>query len=401
MDDKVYLIGVGMGNAGTLTLEALETIRRCTLLVGAPRLLEPWREEKNTLPLIRPEEIAAVVAEHNGPAAVLFSGDSGFYSGANRLRPLLAGRKTVTLPGISSLSYFCARLGLPWQDVFVVSAHGRKHNAVGEIQCHARTFVLTGGAERAEELCAQLCSRGLGQVQIWVGERLSYPDERICSGTAEELAGEHFESLAVLLAENPAPVEQSWTVPGLSDRSFQRGKVPMTKAEVRTLILSRLRPERDSVIWDVGAGTGSVSVECALAASAGLVCAVERDPEALALLTANAAALGCPHVRPVPGDAPEVLSGLPAPDRVFVGGSGGALRAILAAALKENPQVRAVVSAVTLETLQEAVAAFAALSFADVDIVQIGVTRTRTVGRYHMMDAQNPVWLISGTGGEA
>ena len=175
----------------------------------------------------------------------------------------------------------------------------------------------------------------------------------------------------------------------------------MTKAEVRTLILSRLRPERDSVIWDVGAGTGSVSVECALAAPAGLVCAVERDPEALALLTANAAALGCSHVRPVPGDAPEVLSGLPAPDRVFVGGSGGALRAILAAALKENPQVRAVVSAVTLETLQEAVAAFAALSFADVDIVQIGVTRTRTVGRYHMMDAQNPVWLISGTGGEA
>lgn len=396
MDDKVYLIGVGMGNVGTLTLEALEAIRRCTLLVGAPRLLEPWWEEKTVLALIRPEEIAAAVAKHDGPAAVLFSGDSGFFSGANRLRPLLAGRTIVTLPGISSLSYFCAKLGLPWQDVFVVSAHGRKHNAAGEIQCHHWTFVLTGGATRAGDLCQDLCRRGLSSVEVWVGERLSYPDERIVAGTAEELAGMDSGDLAVVLVHNPLPMIPLWSAPGLPDDVFQRDKTPMTKSEVRALALSKLRVERDSVVWDVGAGTGSVAVECAHAASAGMVYAVERDAAALELLTANRECLGVSNITVVPGTAPEVLEDLPAPNQVFIGGSGGQLKEILDAVFRKNRFARVVCTAVTLETVGEAAQAFAALDGAE--MVQVAVTRTRTAGRYHLMDAQNPVWIFAGEG---
>ena len=397
---KVYLIGVGMGNPDTLTGEARRAIEESRVLLGAPRLLEPWSGEKPAHPLIRPREIlAALEGESDGPAAVLLSGDTGFYSGAKALWPLLEGYEVHTIPGISSLSYFCARLNTTWQDVHWVSAHGRTHNAVGEIQSHRRTFVLTGGETRAQDLCAQLCSRGLGDVRIWVGERLSYPEERICAGTAQSLAGEEFADLAVLLAEHPHPVERSAAAPGLPDSAFQRGKVSMTKEEVRALVVSKLRPERESVIWDVGAGTGSVSVECALAAPAGVVYAVERRSEGLELIAQNAAALGASNVIPVPGTAPEALAELPPPDRVFVGGSGGALRAILAAALDKRPGLRAVVSAVTLETLQEAVSAFEELHFQDVDLVQVAVTRTRKVGSYHMMEAQNPVWLISGTGG--
>ena len=396
MEDKVYLIGVGMGNVGTLTLEALEAIRSCTLLVGAPRLLEPWREEKTVLPLIRPEEIAAAVAEHDGPAAVLFSGDSGFFSGANRLRPLLVGRNIVTLPGISSLSYFCAKLGLPWQDVFVVSAHGRRHNAAGEIQCHRWTFVLTGGATRAGDLCQDLCRRGFHSVRVWVGERLSYPDERIVTGTAEELAGASFGDLAVVLAYNPFPVVRTWRGPGFPDEFFQRGKTPMTKSEVRALALCKLRLERDSVVWDVGAGTGSVAVECALAAPAGRVYAVERDETALELLAANRERLGASNLTVVPGTAPEVLEDLPAPDRVFLGGSGGHLKEILDVVFRKNPVAWVVCTAVTLETVGEAAQAFAALEGAE--MVQLAVTRTRAAGRYHLMDAQNPVWLFAGEG---
>ena len=396
MDDKVYLIGVGMGNVGTLTLEALEAIRRCTLLVGAPRLLEPWREEKTVLPLVAPAEIAAALAEHHGPAAVLFSGDSGFFSGSHRLRPFLAGRTVVTLPGISSLSYFCAKLGLPWQDVFVVSAHGRRHNAAGEIQCHPWTFVLTGGATRAGDLCQDLCRRGFHSVEVWVGERLSYPDERIVAGTAEELAGASFGDLAVVLAHNPSPVVRPWNGPGLPDEAFQRGKTPMTKGEVRALALCKLRVERDSVVWDVGAGTGSVAAECALAAPAGRVYAVERDEAALELLTANRARLGASNLTVVPGTAPEVLEDLPAPDRVFLGGSGGHLKEILDAVFRKNPAARVVCTAVTLETVGEAASIFAALEGAE--MVQLAVTRTRAAGRYHLMDAQNPVWLFAGEG---
>ncbi|MBU5434724.1 precorrin-6y C5,15-methyltransferase (decarboxylating) subunit CbiE [Pseudoflavonifractor sp. MSJ-37] len=398
---KVYLIGVGMGGLDTLTMEAMRAIEESQILVGAPRLLEPWSDTKRTAALIRPAEIAAAIGrEAEGPVAVLLSGDTGFYSGAKGLRPLLGEHEVRTIPGISSLSYFCAKIGTAWQDVFLVSAHGRAHNAVGEIQSHRRTFLLTGGQTSAADICVQLCERGMKDVELWVGERLSYPEERIVHGTAEALAGEAFSDLAVLLAENPAPVERPMTVPGYPDGEFQRGQVPMTKEEIRSLVLSKLRPARDSVIWDVGAGTGSVSVECALSAPAGVVYAVERDPEALELIGANAAALGAANVVPVHGTAPEALEGLAAPDRVFIGGSGGALEPILQLARSRTPSVRIAVTAVTLETLQEAVTAFGRLGFRDVDIVQASITRTRSAGRYHMMDAQNPVWIISGTGME-
>ena len=394
---KVYLIGVGMGNPDTLTGEARRAIKESRVLLGAPRLLEPWSGEKPAHPLIRPQEIlAALEGESDGPVAVLLSGDTGFYSGAKALWPLLEGYEVHTIPGISSLAYFCARLNTTWQDVHWVSAHGRTHNAVGEIQSHRRTFVLTGGETRAQDLCAQLCSRGLGDVRIWVGERLSYPEERICAGTAQSLAGEEFADLAVLLAEHPHPVERSAAAPGLPDSAFQRGKVPMTKEEVRALALSKLRLEAHHVVWDVGAGTGSVSVECALSCPAGRVYAVEKKEEALALLAENRARFHAANLEVVAGTAPEALEALSAPDRVFLGGTSGSLEDILNVIFRKNPAARVVCTAVTLETVGEAARCFAGLEGAD--MVQVAVTRTRPAGRYHLMDAQNPVWIFSGEG---
>ena len=203
---KVYLVGVGLGNPGTMTLAAREAIAASPLLIGAPRLLEGYGG-KTCLPLIAAGDIAAAIdGAERGPAAVLLSGDVGFYSGAKNLYPLLSRHEVETIPGISSLVYFCARLRIPWQDVFLVSAHGRSHNAPGAVQSHGRTFVLTGGNYRAGDLCAQLTEWGLGHVTVHVGERLSYPDERIVTGAAAELAGRSFDSLAVVLA---APLAQS------------------------------------------------------------------------------------------------------------------------------------------------------------------------------------------------
>ena len=143
---KVYLIGVGMGNPATLTGQALEAIGDSPVLVGAPRLLEPWGAEHDCVPLIAAADIAAYVDKApRGPVGVLLSGDTGFYSGAKGLWPLLGNHEVITIPGISSLSYFCARLQTTWQDARLVSAHGRSHNAVGEIQRSAKVFALTGG----------------------------------------------------------------------------------------------------------------------------------------------------------------------------------------------------------------------------------------------------------------
>lgn len=392
---KVFLIGVGLGNPQTMTVEARQAVAESPVLIGAPRLLEPW-PEKRTIPLIAAREIAEAIRDlDTDRAAVLLSGDVGFYSGAKNLYPLLEAHEVVTLPGISSVQYLCAKCRVPWQDAHLISAHGRAHNAPGEIQSHEKCFVLTGGNYRAEDLCRELTQRGLGAVEVTVGERLSYPEERIVRGTARALAEERFDSLAAVLVRNPRPVARPYAAPSLEDGAFQRGKVPMTKEEVRALAVAKLRVRPAHTVWDVGAGTGSVSVECAYAAREGQVWAIERKPEAVALLEENKAKFGLPNLRIVVGTAPEALAGLPAPDRVFLGGTAGNMEAILRTALERNPAARIVATAVTLETVSEAAACFAALGL-DADLVQVAVTRTRVVGAYHMMEAQNPVWIVSG-----
>ena len=394
---KVYLIGAGMGGPGTMTLQALGAVRACPVLVGARRLLEPWTADHDCVPLIAAADIAAYIAGAPlGPVGVLLSGDTGFYSGAKALWPLLGAHEVVTVPGLSSLTYFCARLQTTWQDVKLVSAHGRDCDLAGEIARNPRTFALTGGATRVAHVCRTLAERGLGDVEVSVGERLGYPDERITTAPAAELAGEDFDSLAVLLAENPRPAAPPWRGPGLPDAAFLRGDVPMTKEEVRALALSKLRLEENHIVWDVGAGTGSVSVECALACPRGRVFAVEKKPEALALIGKNRARFGVDNLEVVAGTAPEALEALPAPDRVFLGGTSGSMEEILNVVFRKNPAARVVCTAVTLETVGEAARLFAKLEGAD--MVQVAITRTRPAGPYHLMDAQNPVWLFSGEG---
>ena len=395
---KVYLIGVGLGNPDTLTLAARRAIEESNLLIGAPRLLEGYAGKK-CVPAILAGDIAAAAAQEGaGPVAVLLSGDIGFYSGAKKLYPLLEGYEVEALPGISSLAYFCARCRTPWEDVYLVSAHGRAHNAPGEIQCHKRTFVLTGGDYRAEHLCRDLCTWGMEDVPVTVGERLSYPEEAITRGTAGKLAGRQFDSLAVVLVENPRPVGREHAAPGIPDEAFLRGKTPMTKEEVRTLSVSRLRLRPEDAVWDVGAGSGSVSVECALAVPKVRVFAVERSEEALELLAQNREKFAAWNLCIVPGAAPAALRDLPAPDRVFVGGSGGELEDILRLALEKNPRCRVVVNAVTLETLAECTRCFALLGLEDVAVTELSAARTREAGRYHLLQGLNPVFLLSGEG---
>ena len=200
----------------------------------------------------------------------------------------------------------------------------------------------------------------------------------------------------MLLAENPAPICRPYAAPSLADADFLRDKVPMTKEEIRCLSIAKLRLQPHHTLWDVGAGTGSVSVEGCLAVPAGRVFAVERKEAAVELLRKNKERFGLTNLHVVPGLAPEALRDLPAPDRVFLGGSGGNMEEILRCALEKNPAVRVVVNAVTLETTAEILRCFAALDLTDTDMVQVAATRTRKAGRYHLMDAQNPVWIVSG-----
>lgn len=393
---EVTLIGMG-ASAATLTAEGDAALRRAALVTGARRLLDalPPDVGAKRVPAVRPADVLAALLAADGPAAALYSGDTGFYSGAAPLLALLRERGVAcrVLPGLSSVQLLAARLGRPWQDWKLVSAHGVPCDPVAAVCGGRPAFFLTGTGEGGPAaLCARLAEAGLTDLPVTVGEALALPEERITAGTAGELAARRFGPLAVLLAE-PAP-RAPRRCPGWPDDSFLRGEgVPMTKQAIRAQALALLAPRPGETLWDIGAGTGSVSLELAFANEGGPVWAVERDAAAAALLQENRRRLGGWNVRVVEGEAPAALAGLPAPDAVFVGGSGGRLEEILRAALAANPGVRLCCTAIALESLAAALAALTALG-RRVQVSQIGAAYAGGTGRLHLLRGENPVFLL-------
>lgn len=396
----IDVVGIGMGSPGTMTREVGDALDACDCVIGASRMLEAvsgWG--KPGYAAITPEGIVDIIAAHpeHRRVAVAMSGDAGFFSGAKKLLPLLAGHRVRVLPGLSSMQVLCARLQTHWDDVHAISLHGRSGSAAAEVMRYGRVFALTDGADALRRVCADLIDAGLGDARLAVGQRLSYPDEAILRGTAAELAGTDCAPLSALLIEHtmkPAPLPL-----GLPDEAFLReagadGRtVPMTKSEVRVVSLSKLRLTEDAVLWDVGAGTGSVSVEAALLCTKGRVFAVECREDAADLIGRNARKFALQNLTVVRGFAPEALESLPAPTHVFVGGSSGNLRPIVEAALARNPAVRVVVNAVALESVGELARLADELGFDDAQIVQLTVARSRKAGRYSLMNGLNPIWI--------
>ena len=395
---NVTLIGMGSGQPENLTLQGLAALRQADLILGARRLLAvlPAGCTENRAAAYRPDEVAELLQTSGAENAVLvYSGDTGFYSGASAMIEKLEalGVRARVLPGLSSIQLLAAALGRPWQGWNLVSAHGRICDPVAECMQGRPTFFLTGGSEDPATLCAQLAAEGFGDVQAVVGQCLGTPEEKIFRGSVKELAAGRFNSLSVLLVEAAEVLPRR--APGLPDEAFERGDVPMTKQEVRAAVLAKLAVRPADILWDVGAGTGSVSVELALAAPRGRVYAVECRPEGCALIKANREKFRTRNLVLVEGLAPAALSDLPAPDAVFIGGSKGSLAAIVDAALDKNPDARICVSAIALESLSAAVAALTAKG-RTVQVSQIAVSRARAVGGLHLMMAQNPIYLITG-----
>lgn len=413
-DDRIVtVLGAGPGDPSLLTVAASRALREADLIVGARRLLDdclPCSCDACLVPETSPERIVSTLADDDSwlSACVVMSGDVGLFSGArllpDRLRDALPGCEVRVLPGVSSAQMLAARLEVPWQNWTFASAHGVSCDVAALVrEAPGPVFLVTGGAgTRAHELCARLVEAGLDEAFVSVGERLSYPDERVVSGAAEELAREEFSPLAAMLVELPPKRAASepwpWVTPGIPDERFARGDVPMTKQEVRAVALAKLRVAPDDVVYDIGAGTGSVSVELGLLASRGQVFAVERDPAACGLIRRNAQAFGLANLTVVEGRAPAALDDLPAPDAAFVGGTAGGLEDILACLLRANPQVRVVVTCVTLETLAQATALLASPDFEGFEACQVSVARSDEAGAYHLMRAQNPVFVVSARG---
>lgn len=399
LSQKISLVGIGMGAEKTLTLEGKKALNAAELLIGAKRMTEAVQKPgQMVLHEYRSEKIVEYIREHPKyrTVAIALSGDVGFYSGAKKLIDQLDGNVEV-ICGISSVVYFMSKIGLSWDDAKIVSAHGRNCNLISLIRHNPKVFSILGTEDGVAVLASRLVYYGMGDVTLYVGENLSYENEKIFHDKAANLTEYRGDALSVVTACNEKATPLS-AVHGISDGEFLRGKAPMTKEEVRTVSLSKLRLSEDSVCYDVGAGTGSVSIEMALRAWMGQVYAIEKKEDALALLKENKKKFAVDNLAIIPGVAPEAMTELPAPTHAFIGGSSGNMQDIINLLLEKNPKVRIMINCITLETVTEAMNAIRDFGLEDVDIVQLAAARSKSIGRYHMMMGENPIYIISCSG---
>ncbi len=396
---SINLVGIGMGNPDTLTQEGKRAIENAQVFIGARRMLEAVscgdREIfESYTPLEIKQFIEASVYEQY---TILFSGDTGFYSGAGKVAEALRENgefEVKVIPGISTVSYFSALLGISWEDACILSLHGKSSDFTRAVRGHSKSFLLTDG--RLSVIGKELMDSGLLELDIYVGTALSYAEEEVIKVTPAELAVMEDKPLTSLFIINNFYSKEYHL--GIPDEEFIRGDIPMTKSEVRLLSISKLSLKDNDILYDIGAGTGSLSVEAALLLNNGWVYAVEEKEEGAELIERNRDKFSLKNLTVIKGSAPDCLEELPVPDAAFIGGSRGKLSKILEELLQRNPSIRLVLNAITLETLSEAMEAFKNLEITDLEILQAAITKTRTAGSYHMLSAQNPVFIIKGRG---
>lgn len=398
LNKKVTLVGIGMGDSSQLTLEAVDACENADVIIGAERMLSSVQTYcSNTFNAYLSDEIMEFIKSHEeySNIVVALSGDVGFYSAAKKLIEAVEneGYELKLICGISSVVYLCSKLKTSWEDVHLLSVHGRDANIVASVKTNKKTFALLSGSDSVRNVCRSLIEAGLESVTLHVGENLSYENEKITSGHPADLKDSDFGKLCVVLIVNK---EADSTNPlSIPDENFIRGTAPMTKSEVRTLAVAKLKLKPDSVIYDIGAGTGSVSIEMALISPDGMVYAIEKESEAAELIRQNKVKFGTANIEVIHGTAPEALQELPAPTHAFIGGSSGNLNEIVQLLLSKNKDIRVVITAVTLETVSEALSCIANFGFKCRDIVQLSVSKSREVGSYNLMTAQNPVYIFT------
>ena len=388
-------------DGGPLPDSARERLSRARLVMGGRRHLRevPLPEGVTTLAL-RDDPVAALtaVADEPGDVVVLASGDPGFFGVVRAVRRAVAPRPVEVLPALSSVALAFARAGVEWDDAVVVSAHGRDpRTALAVARSQPKVAVLTDERCGPAHLGAAL--RGRADRVLVVGERLGLPGERVVRVTpAEAEQGDWSDPNVVVVlpaqAADPGPRAvvaghrgpQGWALPVAA---YAHRDSMITKPEVRAVVLARLGPRLGDVVWDVGAGSGSVAVECALFGAD--VCAVERDPSDAERVRTNAAGAGV-HVRVVEGVAPAALADLPDPDAVFVGGGGPE---VVRACVGRRP-ARLVAALATLEQVAPVLAALTDDGTYAAEAVLLQVSALSPLGQGHRLVPANPVFVVSG-----
>ena len=400
MSYPVLVVGVGAEGAESLTPDLRERIAQADQLWGGERLLAHWAGHPAEKVVIR-AHIANLVERlrRRGEArvVVLASGDPGFYGIAGTLLRHLPADEIEIVPHVSSLQLAFARAGIPWNDAIFTSAHARPlAEVVGWARRAPKLGILTDEEQTPAMIARTLLAAGIADCRAVVAENLGLPDESLTDTRLSALPGLEFAPLNVLLLIRDPGWRPRPAFAPRPDEAYAHRRGLITKADVRALSLARLALKETDTAWDIGAGSGAVSIEMAELAWRGQVFAVEHDEENLGYIRENVARFGALNVVVVEGRAPAALEGLPQPAAVFIGGTGGELKAILRhIASVAPPGCRVVMNLATLENLHDALAVMRALDCSP-QVAQVSVARGKAIAGRTRLAPLNPVFILTG-----
>lgn len=408
--NAITVIGMGL-SPKDLTAAHLRRIEDADVLVGGKRHLgffpDTGTERKEITGNI-PDVIAFIQARMDRKkVVVLASGDPLFYGIGSAILKAFGTDRVRILPNITALSAAFAKIGLPWSDARLISLHGRRDDSalLEALAGHHKIGLLTDLVHTPAWLAGFMIARGFTNFEMCVAEALGAEEETAAWVPLNDAAAKSFRSPNVVILHRTPPDRPEAPLPfypGMPEAAFVHERGLITKPEVRAVTLSKLRLCRpDLVLWDLGAGSGSVSVEAGLFIRTGRIVAVERDPRRIAHIRANRERFGIDRMEIAHLSLPEGLEYLPAPDRVFIGGGGSDLPRIIAAAgARLRPGGVMVVNTVLLQNIDAALTALAGLRF-DTDVVQVQISVGKKMPWGDRLAPHNPVWIITGNAPES
>ena len=412
---RLTVAGIGPGEADYILPAVIKKMKKAHTVIAAKRILPVLKklcqdvnseaDSENSKPVFLAmgkikdtlEQIGEILSKGQD-VVMAVSGDPLMYSLYRTIcnDPISEGWEVDLIPGVGSLQMLGAAFGETMEEALIISVHGRAKTA-GSIALavaeNPKVFFLCSKEQGPAWLSQIMLDYHMDHVTVCAGANLSYEDELLESGTPEEMVQKEFPSLCVAMIKNPEP-HQIVRPCFLSDEDFERDKTPMTKEEIRVLILHKMKLHPDDIVWDIGAGTGSVSIECARQVPFGTVHSVERNETAVKLIYKNKEKFSADNLFIYEGDAAKTACTLPEPDKVFIGGSGKELSQILETIAAFPKKIKVVISAVTIETIAEANELLGKYD-TDFDVIQATVGRGRKIGNYHIMDTNTPVMIFT------
>ena len=401
---KIYLVGAGMAGWEGFSSKALEIIDKAEVLIGHQRHLDIFPNfggEKRVLGELG--TLLDFLQQTEKRTVILASGDPTFFGISRFLLRNLPKERIEIFTNVTSMQYAFSRIKEPWDDAIFVSVHGRgMHAAVDKIVAAEKACVLTDKVNTPAAIARELIDRGAEGYEAWLCEDLGLPSEKFTRSDLRgllELKPSELNILILIRTYEPNLVQ--YPLIGIDDDEFQTIKKLITKQEVRAVTLAKLQLQDDLVMWDIGAGSCSVSIEASNLMPNGRIFALERNPQYVSFTNDNLKKFCTRNVKLVEAYAPDGLEDLPDPDRVFIGGAGGQLEEIIDAVdkrLKADGII--VLNAVTLDTLTKAVEFLEDHGYT-VEATCVNISKTRRLTEYKLFEAQNPVYIITAWKGEA